>query len=348
MRSLFALDYETLRSVIAADGLSPVHARTLWRTLYRRSREDLQQMRDFLPPLQRWSAAHLEQDWHAQMPKIVTHTSSSDGQTQKLLLELHDATRIETVVMGYTGRYTACISTQVGCAMGCVFCATGQGGFTRHLTADEIVSQVLHARHNLASRGLSGLRNLVLMGMGEPLHNYDAVMQALSIITDSRGLNLGAAKISISTVGLVPGIRRLADENQPYNLALSLHASTDEQRNKLIPVNRRWPLAELMAACRYYGEKTGRRIFVEWTLIRGENDSEAEATRLAQLLRGMDVHINLIPLNLTQGYQGQPTDLLYADAFQAILQAEGYPCTIRQRRGIDVDAGCGQLASRVG
>ena len=134
---------------------------------------------------------------------------------------------------------------------------------------DEIVSQVLHARHNLTSRGLSGLRNLVLMGMGEPLHNYDTVMQALSIITDSRGLNLGAAKISISTVGLVPGIRRLADENQPYNLALSLHASTDEQRSKLIPVNRRWPLAELMAACRYYGEKTNRRIFVEWTLIRG-------------------------------------------------------------------------------
>jgi 23S rRNA (adenine2503-C2)-methyltransferase len=227
--------------------------------------------------------------------------------------------------------------------MGCVFCATGQMGFVRHLRAGEIVAQVHHARRVLDARGESGLRNLVLMGMGEPLHNYDAVMTALEIISDRRGLNIGPSRITISTVGVVPGILRLADEARPYHLAVSLHAATDEERSVLVPVNRRWPLADVLAACRTYTEKTGRRIFFEWTLIAGKNDSLAQAARLAGLLAGIPSHVNLIPLNPTTDFTGVAADSRSAVGFQRVLRAAGVPSTVRQRRGIDVAAGCGQL-----
>jgi 23S rRNA (adenine2503-C2)-methyltransferase len=245
--------------------------------------------------------------------------------------------------MGYPGRHTACVSSQAGCAMGCVFCATGQGGFTRHLAPGEIVAQVLHAQRALRGAGLAGLRNLVLMGMGEPLHNYDAVMTALEIIADPRGLAIGPRHVTISTVGVVLGILRLAREGRPYHLAVSLHGASEEERGALVPISRRWPLAELIAACREYGELTGRRIFFEWTLIAGTNDSRASAARLAALLQGLDAHVNLIPLNLTPGFLGTPTATPAASEFQRILREAGLPSTIRQRRGLDVDAGCGQL-----
>jgi 23S rRNA (adenine2503-C2)-methyltransferase len=271
---------------------------------------------------------------------------SSDGLTRKLLVRLRDGAQVETVVMGYAGRHTACISTQVGCAMGCVFCATGQAGFQRHLTPAEIVGQVLLARQALDPTSGGRLRNLVLMGMGEPLHNYDAVMKALDIITDDRGINLGPAHITISTVGVVPGIIRLMEEKQPYHLAISLHATTDEQRSALLPANRRWPLAELLAACRSYAETCRRRIFIEWTLIAGQNDSPAQAQDLSDLLQGIDAHINLIPLNPTHGYEGDPTATEAVNRFHQVLRSAGWPCTVRQRRGIDVAAGCGQLAGK--
>src|SRR6185436_5415831 len=214
-------------------------------------------------------------------------------------------------------------------------------GFARHLRPGEIVAQVLHAQRELRTRGDAGLRNLVLMGMGEPLHNYDAVMTALKIITDRRGLNLGPSRITISTVGLVPGILRLAEEKQPYNLAVSLHGASEAERSALVPASRRWPLSELIAACRTYAEKTARRIFFEWTLIAGTNDSPAQAERLVTLLAGLDAHVNLIPLNPTGGYGGTATAVEAASAFHRILQSAGFPSTIRQRRGIDVAAGCG-------
>jgi 23S rRNA (adenine2503-C2)-methyltransferase len=255
----------------------------------------------------------------------------SDGQT------------VETVVMGYPGRFTGCVSTQAGCAMGCVFCATGQMGFVRHLRPGEIVAQVLHAQRELRSRGEAGLRNLVLMGMGEPLHNYDAVMTALEIISDNGGLNIGPRHISISTVGVVPGILRLAAERRPYHLAVSLHGATEEERSALVPASRRWPLAELIAACRTYCETTGRRIFFEWTLIAGTNDSVEQARRLTALLQGLRAHVNLIPLNPTHGFAGAASASEAAESFQRTLRDGGFPSTIRQRRGIDVAAGCGQL-----
>jgi 23S rRNA (adenine2503-C2)-methyltransferase len=181
------------------------------------------------------------------------------------------------------------------------------------------------------------------MGMGEPLHNYEAVMAALEIITDRRGINIGAGRVTISTVGVVPGILRMAEEGRPYGLAVSLHGASEEERAALVPASRRWPLAELVAACREYGGRTGRRIFFEWTLIAGRNDSTEMARRLVELLRGIDGHVNLIPLNPTGSYSGCAASAEAVRAFQRVLRDAGFPATVRQRRGIDVAAGCGQL-----
>jgi 23S rRNA (adenine2503-C2)-methyltransferase len=244
--------------------------------------------------------------------------------------------------MRFDGRHTACISTQVGCAMGCVFCATGQMGFRRHLRPGEIIAQVLLARRLLRqTHPRLHLRNLVLMGMGEPLHNYDAVMAALETISDPAGIGIAPSKISISTVGVIPGILRLATEPKPYRLAVSLHAATQQQRLALVPVARKWNLSELLDACRHYATTTGRRIFFEWTLVAGTNDSPEVAAQLVELLRGIDAHVNLIPLNPTAEFAG--TASRAGHAFQQILRAANIPATLRQRRGIDVAAGCGQL-----
>jgi 23S rRNA (adenine2503-C2)-methyltransferase len=293
--------------------------------------------------LQAWLEENATIDW----PETAVAHTSSDNTTQKYLLRLADNQTIETVLMQFEGRAgdpraTACISTQVGCAMGCVFCATGQMGFTRHLTPGEIVGQVLYVDDALQAQG-QHLRNIVLMGMGEPLHNYDNVMTAVAILTDHKGLSIAPKHITLSTVGIVPGIRRLADEASPIRLAVSLHGATDEERQALVPPAKRWPLAELIDACHYYIDRRQRRIFFEWTLIDGENDMPEQAHALGRLLRGMEAHVNLIPLNPTTGYDGQPTRSAAAKQFQAILADYGLPSTIRQRRGIDIAAGCGQL-----
>jgi 23S rRNA (adenine2503-C2)-methyltransferase len=344
-RSLLDLAFAELEGEFVSAGLSPLHARALWRGLHHGLREDFSGEGDFLPPLRRWVAEHVGEGrrFFIGAPTETADTASSDGLTRKFLLRLGDGQTIETVVMGFKGRHTACLSTQAGCAMGCVFCATGQMGFVRHLRPGEIVAQVRHAQRALRAAGSDGLRNLVLMGMGEPLHNYDAVMTALEIITDRRGLNIGPSKITISTVGVVPGILRLAEEQRPYHLAVSLHGATEEERSALVPASRRWPLAELLAACRTYFARSGRRIFFEWTLIAGANDSPAQAERLATLLTGLEAHVNLIPLNPTSGFAGTATRSDAATSFQKVLQAAGIPSTVRQRRGIDVAAGCGQL-----
>jgi 23S rRNA (adenine2503-C2)-methyltransferase len=181
------------------------------------------------------------------------------------------------------------------------------------------------------------------MGMGEPLHNYDAVIRAMDIVSDIRGASIGPSRIAISTVGVIPNILRMAEENQPYRLAVSLHGATEEERAALVPVSKKWPLGELVDACRTYGRITGKRIFFGWTLIAGTNDSPEQARRLAELLKGIDGHVNLIPLNTTGGYAGTPAAQAAAFEFQRILREAGFPCTFRQRRGIDVAAGCGML-----
>jgi len=344
-RSLLDFTFTELERQLVAAGLAPVHTRALWRALQRDLKNEFSGEENFSPPLQRWLAANVGagKTFFIDAPPETADIASSDGLTRKFLLRLADGQTIETVLMGFTRRHTACVSTQAGCAMGCVFCATGQMGFVRHLRPGEIVAQVRHTQRALRASGQADLRNLVLMGMGEPLHNYDAVMTALDIITDRRGLNLGPSKITISTVGVVPGILRLAEEKRPYHLAVSLHGATEAERAALVPISQRWPLAELMAACETYFAKTQRRIFFEWTLIAGQNDSPAQANRLVALLQGLDAHVNLIPLNPTGGFAGTATQSDAAKKFKQVLQAAGIPSTIRQRRGIDVAAGCGQL-----
>ena len=342
-RSLHDLGYSELEAVLAAGGVIAHHVKSLWRAIHRDGEINLA-AREFLPPLKRWVAESVGEGkaFFLDAPEVVDEIRSADGLTRKFLLRLRDGQTIETVLMGYDGRHTVCVSTQAGCAMGCVFCATGQMGFVRHLRSGEIVAQVLHARRVLESIDPSKrLRNLVMMGMGEPLHNYDPVMQALESISDRRGCGIGPSKIAISTVGVVPGILRLAEEQRPYRLAVSLHGSTEEERAALVPASKRWSLEMLLDACRKYGEITGKRIFFEWTLIAGKNDSPETARRLVERLRGIDAHINLIPLNPTGGFAGAQSES--GHEFQKILISGGFPCTFRQRRGIDVAAGCGML-----
>jgi 23S rRNA (adenine2503-C2)-methyltransferase len=340
--NLYDLTREQWRLQLVRWELNPIHVARLWNYLYIELAASLDAMPELPPKLR----ARLAAETQLGVLPTALETASSDGFTHKYLLALHDAEKIETVLMRFTGRVTACVSSQVGCAMGCVFCATGQMGYTRHLSPGEIVAQAVHvARALRTARDPQRLRNIVLMGMGEPLHNYDAVMTAIDILRDETGLALGAERITLSTVGVVPGILRLATEKRPLHLAVSLHAATQAERAALVPAAKKWPLDELMAACRTYSETTGRRIFYEWTLIEGKNDSEAHARAVGELLRGLSAQVNLIPLNPTSGYAGAPTRSEAAKRFQKILAEEfQLPSTVRQRRGIDIAAGCGQLA----
>ncbi|HEY0965882.1 MAG TPA: 23S rRNA (adenine(2503)-C(2))-methyltransferase RlmN [Opitutaceae bacterium] len=359
--ALYDLTRPELIARVESWGLSRVHGVRLWSYLYYEGRNVFEEMTELPVKLR---TRLIEETSIAPLP-VAREQHSSDGFTRKYLLALADARQIETVLMRYHGRTTACISSQVGCAMGCVFCATGQMGFTRHLSAAEIVGQVMHVDRTLRATATAPavpalaepghdsphhrherLRNIVLMGMGEPLHNYDAVLRAVDILRDSNGLAMGAKRITLSTVGVVPGIIRLADEGRPIHLAVSLHGATQAERAALVPAARAWPLDALMDACRYYVRKLERRIFFEWTLIDGKNDGPEQAHAVGALLRGLEVQVNLIPLNPTAGYAGVPGRSESAKRFQSILAEYDLPSTIRQRRGIDIAAGCGQLASK--
>ncbi|NLF64065.1 MAG: 23S rRNA (adenine(2503)-C(2))-methyltransferase RlmN [Chloroflexi bacterium] len=339
--NLYDLDYEELEAFLAGLGEPAFRARQLWTWLYRHYAADFESMSN-LPKALRQKLAEVAP---LDVLQPVSQMKSADGQTTKLLFQLGDGQLIETVRMDYEQRHTLCISTQAGCAMGCVFCATGQMGFFRHLSDGEIVAQVMHFARELSEDDLR-VTNIVLMGMGEPLHNYDNTMAAIDRLTDHEGFNLGARRITLSSVGLVPAIRRFADEQRQVGLAVSLHAATDEERDRLIPINRRWKIGELMETLRYYIEKTGRQVTIEWALIAGENDTAEQAHRLGELLQGMLVHVNLIPLNPTAGYGGAPSSRARVAAFQQTLAGYGVSSTVRVRRGIDIQAGCGQLRDR--
>jgi 23S rRNA (adenine2503-C2)-methyltransferase len=342
LTDLYDLSRAELGALVAGWGFSDYHAGVIWRYLYRDQALAFEAMVALRPEL----VARLQVECRIGALPVLVETSSSDGYTRKFLLGLDDGQSVETVLMRFHGRNTACLSTQAGCAMGCVFCATGQMGFARHLSAGEIVAQALHVTRLLAERG-DRLRNIVLMGMGEPLHNYEATMAAVDTLMDAKGLAFGPRFITLSTVGIAPAIRRLADEERPIHLAVSLHAATDGERSALLPVNRRWNLEELIAACRYYSEKRQRRVFFEWALIAGVNDTDEQARALGRLLQGLKAHVNLIPLNPTEGYGGAPSQNERVRAFQRALAGYGLPSTVRQRRGLDVNAGCGQLRATV-
>ncbi|MBN1136015.1 MAG: 23S rRNA (adenine(2503)-C(2))-methyltransferase RlmN [Anaerolineae bacterium] len=348
---LYDLTYAQLQALLVSWGEPRFRADQLWRWLYSSLADGWEQMVNLPAGLRQRLAA--ETGLSPLVP--VACQESASGQAHKVLFHLHDGETIESVLMRYTDRRTACISTQVGCGMGCLFCATGQGGLVRNLSAGEIVDQVIHLARQVKETELgqrSGaaqahpIGNVVLMGMGEPLANYAATLQAIETLADPRGYNLGARRFTLSTVGLAPGIRRLAQEALPVNLAVSLHAADDELRNQLVPVNRRYPLAELMAAVRDYAARTKRRVSIEYALIDRVNDAPQQAQELARLLEGLLCHVNLIPLNPTPGSPWQPPPRERVDAFRAMLETAGVPTTVRIRRGIDIEAGCGQLRRR--
>ena len=270
----------------------------------------------------------------------VERREADAGTTVKWAWALPDGAVVETVLMAYPDRVTACVSTQAGCAMGCTFCATGQAGYRRHLGAGEIVEQVVAAVREARPRRLS---NVVFMGMGEPLANYDRTWAAVERIHGDLGIS--ARRLTLSTVGLVPGIRRLAGESLPVGLAVSLHAARDDLRDGLVPVNRRYPLDELARACAGYVEATGRRLSVEWALIDGVNDGVRDADELARFVRPLGAHVNLIPLNPTPGYPVRGTPPRRVAAFREELVARSVNVTVRATRGVEIDAACGQLAA---
>ncbi len=315
----------------------PYRARQVWESLHVRVQRP-EEMTELPAPLR----LRLETALPSAL-REVAQRSADGGETTKWLWSLADDARVESVLMRYPDRVTVCVSTQAGCAMACQFCATGQAGFQRHLTPGEIVEQVAVAMRAARPRRLS---NVVFMGMGEPLANYDRVWAAVRRLHGEMGMS--ARHLTLSTVGLVPGIRRLAGESLPVNLAVSLHAANDELRNQLVPINRRYPLAELASACAEYVEASGRRLSIEWALIDGVNDRPQDAAELAAFARPLGAHVNLIPLNPTPGYAVVGSSPGRVRAFRDELRAAGVNATIRVTRGADIDAACGQLAAAAG
>ena len=335
--SIFGLRREELAEHLAGAGLAGYRATQLFTWLYRRHELDPQAMTD-LPVALRSSLAALV---GLDLPRVAALHASPDGTTQKFVLELADGAKVECVAMRTPHRLTLCVSSQVGCALKCSFCATGLMGLQRNLRPEEIVAQVLvMGRHH---EWQDDAFNIVLMGMGEPLANYASVMDAIRILHDPYGLNLGARRITVSTSGLVPQMRALAGEGMALGLALSLHATTDALRDELVPVNKRWPLSEVLPAAREYGERTGRRVTLEYTLIAGVNDSVDDADRLADLAQRMPSKINLIPYNPVPGIAYRRPAPADVEAFARRLYPRAPAVMIRDTKGGEIWAACGQL-----
>lgn len=328
--TVFDLDRGALAALVEGEPLYRVEQ--IWTGLYRQ-----------LTPVVEISnlPASLRNDLADRAPEALTEMTRSTtdaGDTVKFLWSLHDGATVETVLMYSPDRVTVCISTQAGCAMNCSFCATGQAGFERQLSVGEIVEQVIRAAREATPRRVS---NVVFMGMGEPLANLDATIAAAHRFHHDLGIS--ARQLTISTVGLIPGIRRLADEPLPVTLAVSLHAARDQLRNELVPINQRYPLRDLAAACREYFDAKGRRLSFEWAMIANVNDTPRDLDELARYARDLRAHVNLIPLNPTPGYPVIGTTADDVRQFCQGLIAAGVNATVRRTRGTDIDAACGQL-----
>ncbi len=349
------------REVVDSFGQSRYRAKQIWQAIHRECIADFDAITTLPKPLR----SQLSERFTVDPLQKVMHLTSADGSTDKALFRLPDGELIETVLMRYTAdghrkaRKTVCVSTQAGCALGCTFCATGQQGFRRQLSVGEIVAQTIFMqriamaedRAEVESRqrdlgSIQGVTNVVFMGMGEPLANYNNSMAAIRAINDANGLAVGARHITLSTVGLAPQIIQLASENIQINLAVSLHAPDDETRSETMPINRRYPISVLLDACRRYVEITDRRIFFEYVLLKGQNDTVGHARKLGRLLAGLLCHVNLIPVNPTSDGPYQRTSRDDAELFQIELLRFGVPSTVRIEKGIDIDAGCGQLRER--
>ena len=357
MQDLLSLSLPELEAWLAERGEPRFRARQLYEWLYRRLETDIQKMSTLPGSLRDTLATEATVGQFA----LRREQASSDGRTRKLLLALGDDRLIEAVLMLYPAtaegraRATACISTQVGCALGCTFCATGQMGFERHLTAGEIVGQVLYVARELRQQPwtapdgqvLDRLTNLVFMGMGEPLHNYDQTLLALKILNSPEGFGLGARHMTLSTVGLVPGILRLSEEPLQVNLAISLHAPNNEMRSRTMPVARKYDMDELLAACHTYVQRTNRQLTFEYVLLAGVNDAPEHARELGQRLAEFKqlAHVNLIPVNATSAAYRPPTGEAIR-AFRDELRRAGVSNSVRAERGDDIAAACGQLKTK--
>ena len=346
-RHLADLGLPERRAAVAELGERPFRADQLSRQYFARLAEDPAQMTD-LPQSVRQELAD------ALLPRLLTaerELACDDGTTRKALWRTFDGAYVESVLMRYPGRVTMCVSSQAGCGMACPFCATGQAGLTRNLSTAEIVEQVVAGARVLARGQVPGgpgrVSNVVFMGMGEPLANYRSVVQALRRLTEPSpaGLGISARGVTVSTVGLVPAIGRLAAEGLPVTLAVSLHAPDDEARDELVPVNRRWKVAEVLDAAWRYADVTGRRVSIEYALIRDVNDQAWRADLLGGLLAGRLAHVNLIPLNPTPGSRWTASRPAAQDQFVARLETHGVPVTVRDTRGREIDGACGQLAA---
>ncbi|MEV3962353.1 23S rRNA (adenine(2503)-C(2))-methyltransferase RlmN [Nocardia sp. NPDC050193] len=349
-RHLADLDADGRRAAMAELGLPKFRADQLARQYYGRLQADPAEMTD-LP------AAVREKVAEALFPPLLTpirQIACDAGETRKTLWRAGDGTLLESVLMRYPDRATLCISSQAGCGMACPFCATGQGGLNRNLSTAEIVDQVRAAAADLRDGAVSGgpgrLSNIVFMGMGEPLANYKRVVNAVRRITSPApdGLGISQRNVVVSTVGLAPAIRKLADEDLSVTLAVSLHTPDDELRDTLVPVNNRWPVSEVLDAARYYADKSGRRVSIEYALIRDINDQPWRADMLGQKLHkalGPRVHVNVIPLNPTPGSKWDASPKPVEREFVRRVEAQGVPCTVRDTRGQEIAAACGQLAA---
>ena len=344
LTKLLGLNTDELRALVQEEGEPAYRGDQLAEWIYQHGARQFEEMTN-LPDKTRQK---LLGKYEIGRSKIAAAQQSQDG-TLKLLLALSDGATIETVGLPYIDRFSCCLSTQVGCPVGCIFCATGMSGYTRNLSAGEIVDQVLalkEARQNQPSKTSTQRRidHVTLMGMGEPLLNYVATMRAIRLL--NREFGIGMRHITISTVGLVPGIRRLAQEEMQVTLAVSLHAPTDNLRQKLIPKMTRWSVADIIDACQEYVLETGRRVTFEYCLIDGVNDGTSEARELARILRGLNCHVNLIPYNSVDelGFHAPLPNRVRA--FREILDKSGIQATERLRRGPDIDAACGQLRQR--
>lgn len=337
MRSIYDLTLNDLKNYLETNGFKPFHSKQIFRWIYDKRIDDFNQMSDISKAL----IEKLSQDFYFDTLKLQTKQVSKDG-TEKYLFSLKDGALIESVLMIFDYGYSACISSQVGCNMGCAFCASGLLKKQRDLTTGEIVSQVLMIQKYLDEKDIR-LGNIVVMGTGEPFDNYENVMNALSIINDPFGIEIGARHISVSTCGLVPMIKRFADEKLQYNLAISLHAPNDELRDSLMPINKAYPLDKLMDSLRYYSEINNRRITFEYLLLKDINDKPENVKQLKHLLKGLNAYINLIPYNTVEEKDFKSSSDEDALRFYDLLKKENIAVTLRQKRGVDIDAACGQL-----
>jgi len=333
---LAGLEIGELEQQLEALGIAKFHAHQLYRWIFKRGVTDFELMTDLSKGLR----TRLREEFALTTPVVVSDETSVDG-TRKFVLRLADGKRIESVFIPDTPSMTFCISTQVGCAMACDFCLTGKMGLVRHLTAAEIAGQVRVLAQ--ATGLLDSPFNIVLMGMGEPLHNYDNTMKALRILHAEPGLAISPRRVTLSTVGIVPALDRLAREPLMPNLAISLHATTEEQRTRLVPPNRKYPLAEIIAACRRFPLKNRSRITFEYVLLAGINDTPEDARRLVKLLAGIKAKINLIPLNPAPGIPYERPSDERVDRFAQILADRHITVSVRKSRGRDIRAACGQL-----